>query len=37
MALARVVTFDGVNKERIEELKSEMESGDRPEGFPRVR
>ena len=34
MALARVVTFDGVSKERIEEIKSEMQSGDRPEGLP---
>ena len=34
MALARVVSFDGVNKDRIEELKREMSEGERPEGIP---
>ena len=35
MALARVVSFDGVTKERIEEIKREMAEGDRrPEGMP---
>jgi hypothetical protein len=34
MAFARVVTFDGVTKERMEELRKEMEGGDPPEGFP---
>ncbi len=34
MALARVVTFDGVTKERINEMRQEMESGQPPEGFP---
>jgi len=34
MALARVVTFDGVTKERMNEMRQEMESGDPPEGFP---
>lgn len=34
MALARVVAFDGVTRERIEQLKAEMESGERPEGVP---
>ena len=34
MALARVVTFDGVPKERIEQLKSEMEGGERPDNLP---
>ena len=34
MALARVVTFDGVSKDRIEELKREMSEGERPEGLP---
>lgn len=34
MALARVVTFEGVSKERIEHLKREMEEGGRPEGMP---
>ncbi len=33
MALARVVSFEGVSSERIEELRSEIESGDRPEGL----
>jgi hypothetical protein len=34
MAFARVVTFDGVGKDRMEEMKGEMESGQPPEGFP---
>jgi hypothetical protein len=34
MALARVVSFEGVGKERIEEIKREMQEGDRPEGLP---
>jgi hypothetical protein len=34
MSLARVVTFDGVSKERMDEMKREMEGGDPPEGFP---
>jgi hypothetical protein len=34
MALARVVTFDGVSKDRMDEMKREMESGDPPEGLP---
>ena len=34
MALARVVSFEGVNSERIEQLKAEMSSGERPEGLP---
>ena len=34
MALARVVTFDGVTKDRLQELQQQMESGDPPEGFP---
>lgn len=33
MALARVVSFDGVSKERIEELKREIEGGEQPEGM----
>jgi hypothetical protein len=28
------VSFDGVNKERVEELKREMSEGERPEGLP---
>jgi hypothetical protein len=34
MALARVVTFDGVSKERMEEMDREMQGGQPPEGFP---
>jgi len=34
MAVARVVTFEGVNKDRMDELKREIESGGPPEGFP---
>ena len=34
MALARVVTFEGVDRARMEEMKREMESGERPEGLP---
>lgn len=33
MSFARVVSFEGVSSERIEELKREMESGERPEGL----
>ncbi|MGN6797837.1 MAG: hypothetical protein ACTHKS_06775 [Gaiellaceae bacterium] len=34
MALARVVEFEGVDSARIQQLKDNMESGDRPEGLP---
>jgi hypothetical protein len=34
MALARVVTFDGVGRERMEQMTAEMEQGGPPEGFP---
>jgi hypothetical protein len=34
MALARVVSFEGVSKERVEEMKREMSEGDRPEDIP---
>lgn len=34
MALARVVTFEGVSKDRVEEMKQEMESGERPDDIP---
>ena len=34
MALARVVSFDGVSKERIEEMKREMSEEERLEGLP---
>jgi hypothetical protein len=34
MPLARVVSFDGVSAERIAEMRSEMESSDRPDDVP---
>ena len=34
MPLARVVSFDGVSSDRMAEMQSEMEGGDRPEGVP---
>jgi len=34
MAVARVVTFEGVSKERMEEMDREMQDGQPPEGFP---
>ena len=34
MALARVVSFENVSKDRIEELKREIEQGERPEEIP---
>jgi hypothetical protein len=34
MALARVVTFEGVSKDRMDELDREMREGQPPEGFP---
>ena len=34
MPLARVVTFDGVNSDRMSEMQSEMEGGERPENVP---
>ena len=34
MAIARAVAFDGVSKERIEELKREISEGGRPEEIP---
>jgi hypothetical protein len=33
MALARVVSFDGVSQDRVEEMKKQME-GDRPDDIP---
>jgi hypothetical protein len=33
MALARVVRFEGVSEERIEQLKEGMSSGEQPEGM----
>jgi hypothetical protein len=34
MALARVVTFEGVDAARIAELKNNIETGERPENLP---
>jgi hypothetical protein len=34
MPLARVVSFEGVSKNRIEEIQREMREGERPEGLP---
>jgi hypothetical protein len=34
MALARVVSFEGVSSERMDEMAREMQEGDRPEGLP---
>jgi len=34
MALARVVSFDGVTKERIAELEREMAESERPDDVP---
>ena len=34
MALARVVSFEGVDTKRMEEMDREMQDGQPPEGFP---
>jgi len=34
MALARVVSFDGVDTDRMAQMKQEMESGGRPDEVP---
>jgi hypothetical protein len=34
MALARVVSFEGVTPDRMASLKNQIESGDPPEGMP---
>lgn len=34
MALARVVSFEGVSKDRMEQLKRELEQGEQPEEIP---
>jgi hypothetical protein len=33
MALARVVSFDGVGKDRMEQMNREMQEGEPPEGL----
>ena len=34
MALARVVTFDGVSSDRMAAMRAEMEGGERPDNVP---
>ena len=34
MPLARVVSFDGVNSDRMAEMQREMESSERPDNVP---
>jgi hypothetical protein len=34
MAVARVVEFEGVSRERIDEIQREMDEGERPENVP---
>jgi hypothetical protein len=34
MALARVVSFDGVSSDRMAAMRNEIESGEPPEGMP---
>jgi hypothetical protein len=34
MAVARVVTFEGVDGDRIRQMKSEIEGGERPDNIP---
>ena len=34
MALARVVTFEGVSRERMDEMDREMQGSERPENVP---
>jgi hypothetical protein len=34
MALARVVSFEGVSKDRMDQMEREMSEGERPEGLP---
>ena len=34
MGLARVVSFDGVSKDRMEQMQREMRDEERPEGLP---
>lgn len=36
MAVARVVTFDGVSSERLEQMRRDMSEGERPEGMPKT-
>jgi len=34
MALARVVSFEGVSSDRVEAMKRQIGEGERPEGLP---
>jgi hypothetical protein len=34
MALARVVSFEGVSKDRIDQIEREMQEGERPQDVP---
>ena len=34
MSVARVVSFDGVTRDRVKELESEMRDSEPPEGLP---
>jgi hypothetical protein len=34
MSLARVVSFDGVSRDRMNEMRTEMQGSERPEGLP---
>ena len=34
MALVRVVSFEGVTRDRMQEMRSEMEGSEPPEGVP---
>ncbi len=34
MAVARVVSFDGVSTDRMDEIRREMGEGEQPEGVP---
>ena len=34
MAIARVVSFDGVSSDRMAQMASEMQDGEPPEGMP---
>ncbi len=34
MGLARVVSFDGVSKDRMEQMQREMHDQERPDGLP---
>ena len=34
MAIARVVTFDGVDSDRIQQMQQEMDEGERPDDIP---